>query len=297
MSYGEIMKSGEVNSTGTRSAVPGRIQSVSRASALLMLVAGGRVEPTAKELAGAAGLTVPTAHHLLSTLVHEGLLVKDSKAKYQLGMKVAVLADALQRAATAPEYLLEPLRQLAVTTGESAYLARWRQGDIQVQASVEGTHAVRVSMPIGPYTDAHARATGKLLLAMASPELRIAYLSSHPIRPLTPQTTIDLERLEQEFETIRLCGYSFDEEQFQSGVSCISAPVVEEGVVVAAYSISVPSQRFNEKRPWLVDAVVAIAKSVKSQSSIQAELGSTSLAATAPSASGQSESSTSEGIR
>jgi len=241
----------------------GRIQSVSRAARLLMLVAGGRTEPTAKGLSRGAGLPVPTAHHLLSTLVDEGLLAKDSKARYQLGVKVAVLADALQRAVTAPEYLLEPLRQLAVTTGETAYLATWRQGDIRVQASVEGTHPVRVSLPVGPYTDAHARATGKLLLAMASQELRTAYLTSHPPRPLTPRTTVDLARLDEEFESIRSNGYALDEEQFQPGVCCVAAPVVEEGIVVAAYSISVPTQRFNEKRLWLVDAVVTIAKSLK----------------------------------
>ena len=203
---------------GDRSPIAsGRIQSVSRAARLLMLVAGGRAEPTGKGLARAAGLPVPTAHHLLSTLVDEGLLAKDSKARYQLGMKVAVLADALQRAVTAPEYLLEPLRQLALTTGETAYLATWRQGDIRIQASFEGTHPVRVSLPVGPYTDAHARATGKLLLAMAGQELRSAYLLAHPPRAITPRTVVDLERLEEEFEAIRLNGHALDEEQFRAG--------------------------------------------------------------------------------
>lgn len=229
-----------------------------------MLVAGGRTEPTAKGLARAAGLPVATAHHLLSTLVDEGLLAKDSKATYLLGMKVAVLAEALQRAVAAPEYLLEPLRQLAVTTGEAAYLAKWHQGDIRIQASVEGSHPVRVSLPVEPYTDAHARATGKLLLAMADEELRSSYLSAHPLRALTPRTTVDLARLEEEFETIRLNGHALEEEQFQPGVCCIAAPVLEEGIVVATYSISVPTQRFNEKRLWLIDAVVTIAKSLKS---------------------------------
>lgn len=248
-----------------RTIAPGRIQSVSRAARLLMLVAGGRTEPTAKGLARGAGLPVATAHHLLSTLVDEGLLAKDSKATYLLGVKVAVLADALQRADSAPEYLLEPLRQLAATTGEAAFLATWRQGDIRIQASVEGAHPVRVALPVAPYADGHARATGKLLLAMAGQEQRGAYLIAHPPRPLTPSTTVDLARLEEEFETIRLNGYALDEEQFQPGVCCVAAPVLEEGVVVAAYSISAPTQRFNEKRLWLIDAVVTIAKSLKSR--------------------------------
>jgi IclR family transcriptional regulator, acetate operon repressor len=240
-----------------------RIQSVSRAIRLLMLVASGRTDPTAKELAKAAGLPAPTAHHLLSTLVDGGLLAKDSKARYLLGTKVAVLADALQRAVTPPEYLLESLRRIAATTGETAYVAAWRQGDICVQASVEGHHPVRVSLPLGPYTDAHARATGKLLLAMASDELRNAYLATHPLRPLTPRTIVDLHQLEEEFAEIRETGYALDEEEFLPGVCCVSAPVLDEGVVVAAYSISVPRQRFEERKGWLVDALVTVAKSIR----------------------------------
>ena len=264
-SYLEIVMPAEAASDGRLPIAAGRIQSVARAARLLMLVAGGRTEPTAKALARSAGLPVPTAHHLLSTLVDEGLLAKDSKARYLLGVKVAVLADALERAMTPPEYLLEPLSELAVTTGETAYLATWHQGDIRVQASVEGTHPVRVSLPLGPYTDGHARASGKVFLALVSHELRSAYLTSHPPRQLTPHTTVDAARLEEEFEAIRLNGYAIDEEQFQPGVCCAAAPVIEEGFVVATYSISVPTQRFNENRPWLVDAVVTVAKSVSSQ--------------------------------
>ncbi len=195
--------------------VPGKIQSVTRAMRLLMLVASG-----------------------------------------------AVLADSIQRAVTAPVYLLEPLQRLAATTGETSYVAAWRQGDIRVLASVEGHQPVRVSLPLGPYTDAHSRATGKLLLALASEELRNAYLAAHPLRQVTPRTIVDQELLQAELEQIRANGYSVDEQEFQPGVCCAAAPVVDEGVVVAAFSISVPAERFRERRLELVDAVVSVANTL-----------------------------------
>ena len=241
------------------------IQSVQRAARLLMLVAAGETGGRSKDLAGAAGLTVSTAHHLLSTLVEEGFLAKDAKSQYLLGTKVEVLAAALQRAATAPEYMLEPLRQLAGITGETSYLASWRQGDIRMLASVEGHHPVRVSLPLGPYSDGHVWATGKLLLAMVGEELRTSYLSAHPPRALTPQTIVDLGRLDEEFERIRRDGYALDDEEFQSGVSCAAAPVIDEGIIVAAYSISAPTQRFHERKDQLLEAVVGAARLVTDQ--------------------------------
>ena len=243
-------------------AVPGKIQSVTRAMRLLMLVASGSTDATGKQLAKAAELPVPTAYHLLNTLVQAGFLAKDPKARYLLGVKVAVLADSIQRAVTAPEYLLEPLRRLSVTTGETSYVAAWRQGDIRVLASVDGQQPVRVSLPLGPYTDAHGRATGKLLLALASEELRAAYLAAHPLRQVTPRTIVDRELLQAELDQIRANGYAIDEQEFQAGVCCAAAPVVDEGVVVATFSISVPAERFRERRHELVDAVVSVASSL-----------------------------------
>ena len=128
------------------------IQSVERAMNLLLLVASGGTDGTGKTLAAQARLAVPTAHHLLRTLVAQGLLARDANARYLLGPKIGVLADAFQRDLSVPEYLLAPMQQLAATTGETTYVAGWRNGHIQIFAKAEGTLAVRVSIPSGgPY--------------------------------------------------------------------------------------------------------------------------------------------------
>jgi IclR family transcriptional regulator, acetate operon repressor len=232
-----------------------RIQSVARASRLLLLLARRPAGCTAAEAARELGLTVPTTHHLLNTLTGEGLAVKDSQRRFALGPQVAVLADGLVRQAP-PEYLARPLRELAERTGETAYLASWAAGDIRVLGCVEGAGAVRVAeVERGPYRHAHARATGKLLLAFARPEVRAAYLAAHPPVRLTQQTITD--GLEAELAAIRERGYSEDREEFVEGVSCASAPLLADGVVVAAFTVSAPSHRYDRHRTELIEAVLA----------------------------------------
>jgi IclR family transcriptional regulator, acetate operon repressor len=240
--------------------LPGtRIRSVARASRLLLLLARRPGGCTAAEAARELELTVPTTHHLLNTLVEEGLAVKDSQRRFALGPQVAVLADGLVRQ-TVPEYLGRPLRELAVRTEETAYLAAWGGGEIRVLASVEGAGAVRVAeVERGPYRHAHARATGKLLLAYAQPEVRAAYLAAHPPERLTDRTITAPAALERELDAIRERGYSEDREEFVEGVSCVSAPLLAEGVVVAAFTVSAPSQRYDRRRTELRDAVLAAA--------------------------------------
>jgi IclR family acetate operon transcriptional repressor len=241
---------------------PTRIQSVDRAARLLLWVTAQSDGATASEAARAIGLAVPTTYHLLNTLVASGLLAKDSRRRYGPGPKVAILAEAHLRTDRVPEYLLLPLRALAQSTGETAYLAGWRGREIRAQASVQGTSAVRVAeVERGPYRHAHARATGKLLLAFADEQLRTAYLDANPLERITERTVCDPHELEAELRRIREDGYAVDEEEFIPGVSCVAAPVLEDGIAVATYTVSAPADRFSSAREELLHAVLGAARS------------------------------------
>src|SRR5687767_131304 len=110
---------------GSTPATKTRIQSVTRASQVLFWVANQPQGATAKELASALDLALPTTYHLLNTLVDEGLLAKDLHRRYILGRNTAILAQAYLRGKAVPETLLGALRELARRTEETAYLADW----------------------------------------------------------------------------------------------------------------------------------------------------------------------------
>jgi DNA-binding IclR family transcriptional regulator len=237
------------------------IRSVSRASRILVHLAEQQESRSAKEIAGALDLPLPTAYHLLGTLVGEGLLTKDSGRRYQLGPALAAITDTYMRQFTPPDYLVGPLRHLAEASGETAYVGCWRQNRLAVLASVEGQNAVHVSgAHIGFVGSAHARASGKVLLAFAPDSLREAYLLENPLEPVTPRTIVDTNQLRLELERTQLLGFGVDEEEFREGVACVAAPLLESGFPVAAYSISAPVERFRRRRQELIDLVVAAAR-------------------------------------
>ncbi len=251
-----------------------RIQSVTRASRLLMWLASRPHGATAKESAFATTIALPTTYHLLNTLVDEGLLTKDSQRRYTLGRSCALLAQAYLRGSAVPEALLSALRRLADRTEETVYLADWGEHDIRVLASVESRNIVRVAeVAAGPYASAHARANGKVLLAYAWPEVRGAYLDGHPLERHTEQTICDLLELETELEEIRERGYAIDREEFSAGVSCLAAPILENGALVAALGVSVPSDRFakaeGDLTEALLEAIAAIDIPEESESEIE----------------------------
>jgi IclR family acetate operon transcriptional repressor len=232
-----------------------RIQSVERASRLLRLLARHEHGCTLTEAARALGLAVPTAHHLLATLAAEGLAAKDADRRYRLGPRIAVLAEGFERQAV-PGFLLAPLRRLSARTGETAYLARWANREIRALACIAGGNPVHVAeVGSGPYRHAHARATGKLLLAHASPGDRAAYLAAHPLEPVTARTITDPAGLDAELARIRDRGYAEDLEEYRDGVACVSAPLLADGVLVAAYTVSAPAHGYEARRAELRAAV------------------------------------------
>jgi len=233
------------------------IRSVARASRMLVHLGEHPEGRTAKEVADELGLALPTAYHLLGTLVAEGLLAKDSRRRYRLGPALGSIADAFVRQFSPPEYLVGPLHRLADETGETAYIGAWRHDRIVVLASVEGRNAVRVSGTHLGYVDfAHARASGKLLLAFAAEDVRSAYVALNPLVPVTPRTIVRPDEFQLELERIRLRGYAIDEEEFREGVACVAAPVLEHGYAVAAFSVSTPAERFRPRRAELTECVL-----------------------------------------
>ena len=178
-----------------KASPPTRIRSVRRAAALLEHVAGTPAGCTATAAAHALAIPVPTAYHLLNTLVDAGLLSKDERRRYRLGAKVGLLAEAFLAQVSAPAYLVDRLRELADRTGETAYLSAWRGNDAVLLQIVEGRQAVRVSgLHLGYSGAAHVRASGKMLLAYGRPGTLDEYLRTHAVDAVWLRAEIEAAR-------------------------------------------------------------------------------------------------------
>ena len=201
---------------------------------VLFFVADDENGRTASDVAAHLGITVPTSHHILNTLVDEGVVTKDRSRRYRLGPKVGVLSDAFLRDTSPPPYLMEPLRRLATATEETAYICAWRNTwrdtGAEVMASIEGAHSVRVAgLKPGFQANPHARAAGKALLAHLDESALDGYLATHKLEKLTSNTITDEKILRAELAKIRTRGYALDFEEFAEDLCCVAAPVVHDG--------------------------------------------------------------------
>jgi IclR family acetate operon transcriptional repressor len=237
----------------------GHVRSVEKAIGILLLFDAADTL-SAREVAERLSMPVPTAYHLLETLVATRMLRKTPAKAYELGPAVGALTDALHRRLAPPAFLLAPLHELAAATRETAYLSRWQDDDVVILATVEGIRELRVTgLHSGTRGQAHARASGKLFLAHATPEARERYLAVHPLTARTASTITERSALDAELDQVRATGLGWDREEFAEGVRCVSAPVLERGVAIATYTLAAPSVRFEADLDRYVAAVRAAA--------------------------------------
>lgn len=224
-----------------------RVQSVARAASILLAIARSDNGLTPKEMSSTLGISLQTTYHLLHTLSETGLIARNERNRFVVGLNAGVLAEALTRHLAAPEYLAPVVREIARETGETAYAVGWWNGEIVTLSVTRGHHAVHAAeVPHGFSRDAHARASGKLLLAFATPSVRDDYLRTHALRRCTAHTITTLKAMARECETIRQQGYSIDREELTSGLSCIAVPIAG-GLAPFALGLSAPADRFQKE--------------------------------------------------
>ena len=224
-----------------------RVQSVARATAVLMHIAMSDEGVAPRQVASALGLTVQTVYHLLHTLTQAGFVSRNEQNLYVLGLSIGTLAQAFSRQLAPPAHLAPLLRLIARETGETAYVAGWWNGEITALGVARGTNPVQVAeVAHGFARDAHARASGKLLLAYASDPVREGYLETHPLSRRTKHTLTSRSELEKEFSRIREMQFAVDREEFVEGLSCVAVPL-DGGRSPYALGLSAPVDRFERQ--------------------------------------------------
>jgi DNA-binding IclR family transcriptional regulator len=234
------------------------VQSVSRALRVLEYVADSANGVTAKDVAAHLGLALPSAYHLLATLTESGYLVHlSNEHTYALGFQVRVLENGLARQLRAPVAVADAIRTLHSTADAAAYYAIYRDVEIVVAHVVDSERRPRVRvLDIGFHQAAHATAFGKVMLAAMSDDERREYLDRAGLRRCTSRTLVDRATLEHQLEQVHDSGVALEIGEFQTGLSCLAAPVrSRSGAVVGSVAISLDSKEFATRRSALERAV------------------------------------------
>jgi DNA-binding IclR family transcriptional regulator len=218
---------------------------------------GVRADEVAQEL----GKSVSTAYNLLVSLCDEGVAVHHSGGLYRLApaFREMVTRGTVTKASEL-SHLPAVVDELLVRTHKRSYLGVLRSGELHVvlERGQQGMPKLpHLGSRIG--TNAHAVALGKIVLAMAPPEVVERYLRGG-LKRFTAETITDPVRLREELREVRRRGFAVEREEFDKDFCCIAAAILDRGQrFVAAIGISMTRRAFDEEHEALAQTVTAVA--------------------------------------
>jgi DNA-binding IclR family transcriptional regulator len=245
--------------------VPGSIQSIERAAAILRLLSGRARRLGVGELAGELGLPKGTVHGILRTLQNVGFVEQDSETgKYQLGAALLHMGSSYLDGNELRTRALNWADSLAARANESVRIGTLHDGRVLVVHHVFRPDNSRQALEVGALLPGHASALGKVLLAhnpYATDELIALGLES-----FTPRTVTDPDALRAELAEVRGRGWASELEELVEGEVSLAAPIQDRrGATVGAIGISGPIERLSEHespRSELISYVREAARSV-----------------------------------
>jgi IclR family transcriptional regulator, pca regulon regulatory protein len=217
---------------------PEVIDSVAKALSLLQVFSQANPSLTITKAAELADLTRPTARRILLTLVHLGFADTDGK-NFSLTPKVLRLGFGYLAALPYWETAQPYLRQLAKEFDESCSMATLDDEEIVYLARIPANRNMAISLSTGSRLPAYATSLGKVMLAWQPPADLDAYLERVELKPLTPTTITNPDRLREELARVRENGFAVVDGERQVGVRSAAAPIrARNGTVVAAINVS-----------------------------------------------------------
>lgn len=221
-----------------------RVQSAARVVEILQLVSradSGGISATV--ISDRLKMPRQVVYHLAHTLVSMNMLRKVGRGSYLLGLGAAIVADGFRRQIGTSDFVNSYAEQAAKATGETAYVVGWIEDEIVVLGTARGGGIIQAAeVPRGTAGDAHARASGKLLLAMADDDDVERYLKDHSFKKRTPNTITSRNAFAQELDRIRKDWVAVEREEYEIGLSCLAVPLGTAPSMMAL-GISAPRER------------------------------------------------------
>ena len=200
------------------------------------------------ELAKEMKLPKATIYRLLYTLEKDNFIEKDKTTeKYALGMGFIKLGEYVKSTVNINMIAKPYMEKLAEATGETSYLCKVYYDEALVMETVSGEASALYSM-VTPTIPLYCSALGRILLAGFSDKELDKYFNDANFKKRTLNTKTEKSELLEEIVKIKENGLAIEIEEYEYGMACIAAPIVDSsGKIIASLSVSGPSTRIEYK--------------------------------------------------
>lgn len=240
------------------------VRSVTNGFDLLAALLPERDNRTLWLLAQDLGLSSRKTASLLAALEKKGMVERDGRGGYHLGLSAYELALHIQRSTSLTKLAHPIMVELARKHDEAVYLTVPSDNEVIFLDMVDSMQKVKTAPIVGRRFPFFTNAAGKVIKAATSPgdtteELVTGLVSTAPAQ--------DIERLAREIETIRQRGVAIDNGGLGNEICAVAVAIRDyAGWAVGALTMLAPSFRMLQERleqeiiPSMLDGAAVLSK-------------------------------------
>jgi DNA-binding IclR family transcriptional regulator len=194
------------------------------------------------EIERRSGVPKASVHRLAKELLRWGVLERRGSG-YWLGLRLFELGQRVPRHRILHDAARPYMEDLHQATGETIHLGVLDGCEVLYLEKVYGHEYVPLPSRVAGRMPLHSTATGRVLLAFGSRDLREITLET-PLKRVTRYTVTSPTALARELAQVRDKGYAMESEQTRLGWASIAVPLSgPTGTVIGALSVTAPTHR------------------------------------------------------
>jgi len=226
------------------------VQVLDRACDILEMISLEKDGLGVTEIGNRLSLHKSTVHRILSSLAERGYVENSqNKGIYKIGLKLieisSVYLNSIELKTEARPYLWELMTEL----NQPTHLAILDGIDAVYIDKVDVMNNIRLYSQIGRRIPAYCSALGKCLLSGLSDGELENVIHRINFEKITEHTIRNPEELLMQIRAVKTAGWAVDDEEHDTGIRCIAAPVFDyRGKVIAAVSVAGSSQVLSKEK-------------------------------------------------
>ena len=211
---------------------------------------------TLTELANSIVSPKSTILPILNTMRKEGFLSYSSNStKYKIGIKAYTVGASYISNMSALQFIRARMKYVVRESDEICQLGILDHNQVFYVAIEETNAPIRLASYVGKRLPVYCTGLGKALCCNKSiQELREMFPNG--LAPITARTITDFDTLALELEEVRRTHIAREEGEVLEGLTCVSVPLYNKDVIVAAVSVSFPISRSTDEKIRQVTALL-----------------------------------------
>jgi len=223
----------------------GLIQSVDKALRILQALDAHGGWMGVRELARTIGLSPPTTHNLLKTLLARNFVETSRETKqYRLGLAAVIMGAAADPLNSMRDFCRPYIESLASEFAETVVVLTWRSDHAFVVDWIQADHPLSVTHDHGMVEHPIVFATGRVLLAYQPRSVQLSYSAKEDLAKFLPNSPANAREMTELLDQIGRDGFAITSNVSNSGIAAVATPIFDaNGQAILAIGFSAPISR------------------------------------------------------